>query len=120
MTIEDIGSVDALGISNCDGKAVLTIFDHLSWDDERSYVGLLEKKINTYLKFIKSGQLVEVSPKSRDRAIRIELIYQYPPSESACKILSTTTQQLQSVDIEFVYKPLPEKFRASGTVDEGG
>ena len=45
MTIENINSVDGMGISKADGKAVLTIADHLDWSDEPHHFDLLEKKI---------------------------------------------------------------------------
>jgi len=46
MSIEDQDSVDVIGV-NESGIVVLTISDHLKWDDDHLY--LLQEKINTYL-----------------------------------------------------------------------
>lgn len=45
MSIEDSGSIDNLGISKGDGKAVLVISGHLNWEDEQTHFNLLETKI---------------------------------------------------------------------------
>jgi hypothetical protein len=110
MSIEDSGSIDNLGISKGDGKAVLVISDHLNWEDEKTHFNLLEKKIGKYLGFIKSGQLLEVLPDSKDKDVRIELIYQFQPSEMASRFLSAAKQQLQSMGVELTYKELPEGY----------
>lgn len=110
MSIENAGSVDGLGISKNDGKAVLTISDHLSWENEKIHFDLLERKIGSYLNFIKSGQLFEVLPNSQDREVRIELIYQCPLSDMASTFLNAAKQQLQSMGVELTYEPLPENY----------
>ncbi len=110
MSIEDAGSIDNLGISKVDGKAVLVISDHLNWEDEKYHFDLLEKKVGGYLGLIKSGQLFEVLPDSKGREVRIELIYQFQPSEMALRFLSTAKQQLQPMGVELTYKKLPEGY----------
>ncbi|WP_051711574.1 DUF6572 domain-containing protein [Andreprevotia chitinilytica] len=108
MTVEDSSLVDGLGISKRDGKGVLTIADHLDWQDESMHFALLEKKIGRYLSFIKSGQFLEVLPNSQGRAIRIELIYQHQPSEEASRFLGAAKKQLDAMGVEFAYSALPE------------
>jgi hypothetical protein len=110
MSVEDAGSIDNMGISKSDGKVVLAISDHLSWENEKSHFNLLEKKIGGYLEFVKSGQFVAVLPDSRNKDVRIELIYQFQPSEVASRFLSAAKQQLQSMGVELTYRALPEGY----------
>lgn len=107
MTVENSNSVDGMGISKADGKAVLTISDHLDWSDEQRHFDLLEKKIGAYLGFIKSGQLQEALPAAKGCSVRIEVIYQHEPSELGSRFLSAARQQLQGADVELAYNPLP-------------
>jgi hypothetical protein len=51
MTIEQIQVVDFIGIDAI-GRAILTISDHLSWDDVKAHFFTLQEKLNAYLRFI--------------------------------------------------------------------
>lgn len=41
------------------------------------------KKVNSYLRFIESGEIYEAYPKSRDKALVIRLVGKYEMCESA-------------------------------------
>jgi hypothetical protein len=110
MSIEDAGSIDGLGVSNVDGKVVLVISDHLDWVDERHHFDLLERKIGGYLGFIKSGQLLAAVPDSQDRDVRIELVHQFLPGETASLFLAAAERQLRTMGVELTYKELPEGY----------
>lgn len=110
MTIENSNSVDGMGTSKSDGKVVLTIADHLDWSDEQRHFDLLERKIGTYLGFIKSGQLLEKMPAAQGRAVRIEVFYQYEPSFMGLRFLNAAKQQLQDMGVELAYGALPAKY----------
>ena len=45
MTIHDPDKIDAIGLEG-NSTAVLTISDHLDWDDENSHLEVLQEKIN--------------------------------------------------------------------------
>ncbi len=65
MTIEDAAVIDGAGLDKSTGDVVLTISDHLSWDDQPVHFRLLEAKIGRYLDFVRSGQVWAVPPCSR-------------------------------------------------------
>ncbi|GAA0682119.1 hypothetical protein ISN75_19875 [Dyella marensis] len=111
MTIEDDRVVDSLGISKLDRKVVLLISDHLDWEDEEGHVRLFERKISCYLDFIRSGQIFESLPGAVGFPVRIELVQQYKPSESALRILNAAKQQLGEMRYEFSFHPLPAGYR---------
>lgn len=84
MSIDQTNVVDAIGIDNATGEAVLTIMDHLEWtgaDDE--HLLLLQEKLNTYLRFVESGELFDSYPNANDRHLRIDVVYKYPPADRA-------------------------------------
>jgi hypothetical protein len=107
MTVENTNVVDGAGSDKQTGEIVLTISDHLAWDDEATHFRLIEKKISSYLDFIKSGQVFESFPQATQAPIRITLIHQHPLTESASRFLSAAQRQLGSTGISFSYSQLP-------------
>lgn len=110
MSIERSDVVDGLGISRVDGKVVLTISDHLQWDELKEHFELLEEKIGAYLAFVKSGQLYEKLPAAHGRAVRIELVFEHAPNEAAATFLAAAKDQLRAVGVEFSAAALPEGY----------
>ncbi|QYK07984.1 DUF6572 domain-containing protein [Shewanella mangrovisoli] len=101
MSIEDQDSIDAIGIDN-EGVVVLTISDHLEWDDK--HLLLLQEKINIYLAFLESGEVFESYPDSRGREFKINIMCKYEPTALATQFLSQCTDIINQVGIQFGYK----------------
>jgi hypothetical protein len=78
MSIDNIKVVDFTGVDKESGDVILTISDHLPWTDSisenRNHLNLLEGKINTYLQFIESGQLVEDYPDAKGKKVVINVV----------------------------------------------
>ncbi|HGP7195337.1 TPA: DUF6572 domain-containing protein, partial [Neisseria meningitidis] len=55
MSILEENVIDSASIEN--GILILTISDHLKWDNEHLF--LLQEKINSYIQYIGSGQIFE-------------------------------------------------------------
>ena len=73
-TVEQTEIVDMVGIDEESGNVVLAIFDPLGWECEHERLLLLENKLNAYLRFIDSGELVQKVPNARDRRVLVEVI----------------------------------------------
>jgi len=110
MTIENIEKVDGVGIDKKSGEVVLTISDHLTWIDDAAHFRLIEKKIGRYLDFVKTGQLIETLPEADKRQIRINVICQHQPTDSASKFLLAAQGQLKKMGIGFSFGSLPGGF----------
>lgn len=107
MTIENTEVVDGAGTDKATGEIILTISDHLSWEDEERHFRLIEKKISRYLDFVRSGQVLKSFPQAEQAPVRIKLIHQYPLTDSASKFLSAAQRQLEGLSIGFTYGQLP-------------
>jgi len=55
MSVEQRKVIDFVGISKADGRAILTISDHLPWLADNEHLLILQDKINDYLAFLESG-----------------------------------------------------------------
>lgn len=64
MSIDQSDVIDFISTTP-EGKGVLTITDHLSWDMD-FHLELLQDKINRYLQFIESGQIYEEYPQANN------------------------------------------------------
>lgn len=74
MTIEQINEVDAIGIDNDSGRAVLTLVDHLDWSKLNDHLLLLQEKLNTYIRFIESGEITVSYPSAVGRPVLIDIV----------------------------------------------
>ena len=86
MTVEDVDKIDFVTGERQTGDMILTISDHLDWDEnEGEHLLVLQKKLNTYLEFIESGQLYVKIPEAVGRKIVIQVVGKFPLSEEARK-----------------------------------
>lgn len=86
MSISQNNVIDAMGISNETGQVVLTISDHLRWGNE--HLLMLQEKINLYLAFVESGELIEKYPDASGREVLISVVCKYPPDMAGTRFLS--------------------------------
>jgi hypothetical protein len=81
MSVTDLEVIDVISIDP-NGNAVLTISDHLIWDEKNEHLMVLQNKINSYLGFIESGNVYEEYPNAKDRNIVIQIVAKYEPNNN--------------------------------------
>lgn len=99
MSLETTSSVDAVGIENESGFAVLTIMDSWDWSDERNHLLALQAKINAYFQFIEGGQIWISYPAAIGRTIVIEVVCRFPLPNSATKLLHSANNVAADLDV---------------------
>lgn len=105
MSVVDTDSIDAMGLDKEAKRVFLTIIDPLMWDSENLHLFTLQEKINTYLHFIESGELLKALPDGKDCDIAIELVLKHTPSDDAITFFDKTMQILFDKGIVFVFGP---------------
>lgn len=103
MSIDQIDKVDFISTTP-DGQVMLTISDHLPWDEKNEHLLLLQTKINSYLSFIESGQIFKEYPEARNRNLIIEIILKYNPDNTALRFLNMCNEKIQESNIAFGWK----------------
>jgi hypothetical protein len=84
MSIEQTGTVDIVNVDRDSGDLLLTVSDHLPWDEgEGQHLLLLQEKLNAYLRFVESGELVKKFPEASGRNIVINVVSKFALSETA-------------------------------------
>ena len=78
MSLESPNIVDAVGIDEVSGTAMLTIADSWDWSNETEHLLALQEKLNSYFAFIETGEIYDSYPKANGRKLMIEIIGKYP------------------------------------------
>jgi hypothetical protein len=91
MTVEKSGSIDAIGIDRVTSEMVLTIIDHLAWDDIRGHLVLLQEKLNRYLGYLEAEEFRETYPQGIGKTARIDVVFLYPPPLQAESFFASAT-----------------------------
>ena len=105
MSIEEIEAIDAIGEDKELGAIVLTISDHLDWS-KVNHLELLQEKLNTYLTFIESGELLETYPRARGKKVSIVLVYKHLPNKEGYNFLNQVSNIIENTGLQFSFKEL--------------
>ena len=69
MSVEQTDKIDFIGSDKESNSIILTISDHLDWEDSERHLLLLQEKLNNYLAFCESGEILEVYPQAKNKHI---------------------------------------------------
>lgn len=94
MSVQQKEIIDIITNGKKANEVELIITDHLSWDENKNqeHIKALQNKINTYLTFIKSGELIEKYPEYKGKLAIIKVIGMYPLNETARQFYQKTSQ----------------------------
>jgi hypothetical protein len=106
MSIEQTNVVDFISI-NPRHEVVLTISDHLDWESDNKHLWLLQEKINAYLAFIESPQILEKYPDAKDRKAVISIRAMCEPNGDALKFLAETKGIIEKAGYGFKFEHVP-------------
>lgn len=95
MSVEDEGLVDIIAIDKSD-SVVLTVSDHLDWSDPVKHQSILQAKLNRYLAFVESGELLDRYPAGRGRRVKIKVVFKFAPDALALEFLSTAQKIIEA------------------------
>jgi hypothetical protein len=96
VSVEQTDVVDIVGIDRETGHVVLTISDHLDWSDSVEHQSILQKKLNTYLDFVESGEILEQYPKSKNRPVVFRVVFRVPPDEAGRAFVARAREVIES------------------------
>ena len=96
MSVEQTDVVDIVSIDRETGRVILTISDHLDWSDSVGHQMILQKKLNKYLAFVESGEILEQYPSAKNRPVAFEVVFQVPPDESGRAFIARARAVIES------------------------
>jgi hypothetical protein len=100
MAVDDPGVVDIVSIEPS-GGVVLTISDHLDWRDSASHQRVLQEKINRYLAFVESGEILDGYPEAEGREVTIRIVTKHEPDLDGQRFFDRAKDALVQAGIQF-------------------
>lgn len=96
MSIEQSDVIDIIGTDRTSGHVVLTISDHLDWIDSAAHQMVLQIKLNRYLAFVESGEILQSYPDAKNRPIAFKVVFEFPPDEAGRTFLAKVRSVVES------------------------
>jgi hypothetical protein len=93
MTVEQHDVVDFISI-NAGGDVVLTVSDHLSWDQVNEHLFCIQEKLNGYQRFVESGEIISSYPNAAGGHIVIDVVLKYPARQEASWFFERTSEAI--------------------------
>ncbi len=93
MSVDESAIIDFIGVDVPTGNVILTIADHLEWDEEGIHILTLAAKMQYYLTVVETGTLVENYPDMANRGIEIHVSMKYAPNKDGINFLEQMTEQ---------------------------
>jgi len=107
LAVDQPKVVDFVGVDRRTGEVILTISDHLDWEDSEEHLSILQEKLNAYLAFVESGELLESYPSAKGRGVVIDVLFKFRPDKPALDFLTCAKEFIQSAGFSFTYKFSP-------------
>jgi hypothetical protein len=109
MSIDQTDKIDFMWKDEQTGRVMLSISDHLDWKkrDEEEHLLLLQDKLNTYLYFIESGQLLEAKPEYKGLPVTIHVRAKYRLSKVAEKFYKAVEKGVSEAGASLVFDHAP-------------
>ena len=105
MSVDQTNVVDIISKSPT-GEITLTISDHLDWTDTADNLWTLQEKLNTYLRFLESGEVYERYPDAVGRALIVHVIFKFPPNLEARSFLAKAKSIVENAGFQFQFELL--------------
>jgi hypothetical protein len=101
MSVKQTDVIDIIGTDRLTGEVVLTVSDHLDWSDSKAHQLLLQSKLNRYLAFVESGEILESYPHAKDRPIILRVVFKFPPDASGRSFLTRAKAVVESAGFQW-------------------
>lgn len=106
MPVDDPNTIDIMS-DDRDGRVVLTISDHLDWSDTASHLNALQRKLNRYLAFAESGEILEHRSQASAKGVAIQVVFRFAPTLEGKDFLERTRAIVQGAGFIFTYRVFP-------------
>jgi hypothetical protein len=104
VSVEQTGSIDVISIDVPRAEVVLTVSDHLDWSNEVDHYRLIQTKLNSYLRFVESGEIFEHKPEAKNMTVVFRIVFKYAPNQRARQFLMQLSKVVESAGFCFRYE----------------
>ncbi|WP_367171653.1 DUF6572 domain-containing protein [Zoogloea sp.] len=65
---------------------------------------MIQEKLNSYLAFVETGEILESYPAAEGRSIKLVVICQFEPDEEGARFLSLRREVIKNAGLDFGYR----------------
>lgn len=109
MSVENPKTIDFVSLNTLPGAVLLVVSDHLEWSNTMTHQFQLQEKLNSYLAFIESGELVTKFPDAKEKPVHIRIVFEHEPDASGLQFLAKVRQAIEAGGFSFAYQVGIEK-----------
>lgn len=95
MSVEQLDVIDVIS-TDPTGHVVLTVSDHLDWSDTVQHQNILQAKLNKYLAFVESGEILEKYPDAKGRLVVFKVVFKFRPDPTGLQFLAKAKAVIES------------------------
>ncbi|HEV7699602.1 MAG TPA: DUF6572 domain-containing protein [Pyrinomonadaceae bacterium] len=106
MSVDQTKTVDFISTAKS-GRVTLTISDHLKWGTD-DHLFLSQEKLNSYLRFIESGEICDEYPKAIGQEIAISVVCKFPPDAAGIDFLNSAKTTIEHAGFVLEYSTFSE------------
>ena len=110
MSVEQPDVVDVISTDKQTGHVVLTISDHLDWSDTTNHQIILQTKLNRYLAFIESGEILTRYRGAKGRPVAIKVVFKFRPDQGGWNFLAKAKAVIESAGFSFRHEIFAESY----------
>src|ERR1039458_2083474 len=96
MSIDQPDVVDIVRHDRITGQGVLTIRAEWDWSDSTAHQLLLQSKLNRYLAFVESCEILQSCPNAKDRLVALRVVFRFQPDEAGRAFLAKARAIVES------------------------
>jgi hypothetical protein len=96
LSVEQIDIVDSISLPKDTSEVVLTVSDHLNWADSLEHQEILQRKLNAYLSFVESGEMIRKYPKAENRKVVFNVVFKFKPDRDGALFLDRARQTVEN------------------------
>lgn len=104
MAVDDPRVIDFLGVNKNTGEVDLTIADHLDWVHSDHHQMVLQEKLNVYLAFVESGEILEQIADAASRPIVLHIVFKFPPDSRRREFLARRQETIAAAGFSLRYR----------------
>ena len=113
MSVDQTNVIDLIS-TNANGEVVLTVSDHLDWRDSIRHQTILQEKLNTYLAFAESGQILQEYPDAEGRPVVFDVVLKFEPDNEGVHFLKRAAEAVKSAGFKWSCEQFSERSNADG------
>ena len=107
MSVDQVEVIDLISTDGT-GDVVLTVSDHLDRSDSSHHQAVLQKKLNAYLAFVESGEILQTYPDSAGRPILFKVVSKFRPDTPGNLFLKCAGDVIEAAGFMWAHETFAE------------